>query len=54
MYLKIDDGYTKACPVCDKRFGSMITLVGKPREVAIELCPPCAERALIPQKRKYK
>lgn len=40
----VDTGYTKVCFVCAVRWGNVPFLKGRPREVKLEACEPCASK----------
>ena len=38
----LDNGYTRVCPGCVKRWGETEFAVGRTRELELIRCPPCA------------
>jgi hypothetical protein len=40
----VDTGYTRICFVCSTRWGNVPFFKGRPREVKLEACEPCATK----------
>lgn len=48
-----DEGHTKMCPVCSKRFGNNPFKRGKARDVALTRCEDCEKSPLSIFERRY-
>lgn len=48
-----DTGYTKICPRCAIRYGDNPFKRGKPRELAMVMCQPCADKPLQTFEKRY-
>jgi hypothetical protein len=46
VYLILDNGHTKICPICESRYDEDKTLSGHSRELEVELCKSCYSKKL--------